>query len=416
MDATDSATCKIVKMSKSYPLAKLSEWDKNPRINEHAVEAVSRSVSAFGGISPIIADKDGRICAGHTRYKAALEIGLKTFPVILVDFGSEQSFKAYNVADNQTSNIAEWDDLALSDLVIDLDDSGFDLSTLGFEDDQLSEILNGPEPELDNPVDADPDDNAPAITRAGDLWQLGDHWLLCGDATKEADVSELMGGQKADMVFTDPPYNIDYGNIKHPKVKERDIVNDDMTADQYRSFCKAFAELLISSCRGCLYVCHAPGPDGRILASVMDSLAHNSTTIIWNKDVFTLGRGKYQNKYEPIWFGWYRQGGKRFTEDRTLTNVWDFDRPKASPLHPTMKPVALISQAIRHSTKPADIVLDTFLGCGTTIIACENLNRRCFAMEIEPHYCDVSVKRWEDATGKKAERYPAGEPRQRQAG
>lgn len=238
--------------------------------------------------------------------------------------------------------------------------------------------------------------------KPGEIWQLGEHRLMCGDSTNKDDVARLMNGDKADMVFTDPPYNINYGNIKSPKFKVREIENDNMDKNSFIKFCQLFITNIKEFCKGCVYMCAGQGEDGRLMFVEADKILHNSTTIIWNKDQFTLGRGKYQNKYEPIWFGWV-ESGIDFTDDRTLTDVWDIKRPKKSELHPTMKPIELISTALSHNPG-SKRVLDLFGGSGSTLIACEQLNRKCYMMELTEHYCDVIINRWETLTGKKAKK------------
>ena len=202
------------------------------------------------------------------------------------------------------------------------------------------------------------------------------------------------------MVFTDPPYNCNYVNIKHPKFKQREIKNDNMNGEEFRNFCVDFCLNIKEFAKGCVYMCAGQGQDGRIMFSVADELLHNSTTIIWNKDHFTLGRGKYQNKYEPIWFGWV-ESGSDFCDDRTLTNVWDFKRPTKSDLHPTMKPIELIANALKHNPK-SHTVLDLFGGSGSTLMACEQLKRQCYICELDEHYCDVIIERWETFSGREA--------------
>ena len=282
----------------------------------------------------------------------------------------------------------------------ELKDEDFDIELTGFDDEEFNDMLE----ELhkgDEVQDAEPQVNRAEElqkewhTELGQMWQCGEHRVICGDCTDSGVVERLMQGEKADMVFTDPPYNINYGNIKHPKFKVRKIENDSMSSENWELFCELTAELIAKLTTGCVYVCHAPGKDGRVMAQVLDSCFHSSTTIIWNKDVFTLGRGKYQNKYEPIWFGWV-DDGKRFCSDRTLTNVWDVKRPKASVEHPTMKPVELVSLAISHATITGDTAADPFLGSGTTMIACENLGRKCRGCEIDPGYVAVILQRYKD--------------------
>ena len=209
---------------------------------------------------------------------------------------------------------------------------------------------------------------------------------MCGDSIK--DTTALMDGEKAHMCFTNPPYNINYGNIKHPKFKQRKIQNDNMNPADFKMFCKGYTGAIKANVSGCVYIAGPTGPDGRIMFTAADDALYCSTTIIWNKDQFTLGRGKYQNKYEPIWFGWV-DNGSRFSKDRKLVNVWDIPRPKKSEPHPTMKPIALVSKAISEASLQNDIVLDIFGGSGTTLISCEQLNRVCYMMELDEKYVDV---------------------------
>lgn len=245
----------------------------------------------------------------------------------------------------------------------------------------------------------EPEKLKPRVKR-GEIWKLGEHRLMCGDSTNKDDVLNLMNGCKADMVFTDPPYNINHGNIKHKKFKVREIENDNMDKSSFIEFCNKFINNIKIFCKGCVYMCAGQGEDGRLMFVEADKLLHNSTTIIWNKDQFTLGRGKYQNKYEPIWFGWV-ESGIDFTDNRTITNVWDIKRPKKSDLHPTMKPIELIATALTHNPG-SESCLDLFGGSGSTLIACEQLNRKCYMMELTEHYCDVIINRWETLTGRKA--------------
>lgn len=202
------------------------------------------------------------------------------------------------------------------------------------------------------------------------------------------------------MLFTDPPYNVNYEHIKHPKFKMRSIKNDNMPLAQFKEFCRKWIENITLFVGGCCYICAAPGKDGRAMFTICDELLHNSTVCIWNKDTFTLGRGKYQNKYEPIWFGW-NDSGKTFTDERNIPNVFDIPRPKRSELHPTMKPLELIITCINHNPH-AKTVLDCFGGSGSTLIACEQTGRNCYMMELDPYYCQVIINRWEEFTGEKA--------------
>ena len=370
----------------------------NPReLTEDQHQDLKDSISRFGFVDPLIVntnkDRKNILVGGHQRLKIAKELGYKKVPCVEVDLTPEKE-KELNVRLNKNTGQWDWDALANQFEVGDLLEWGFNEDELQFKEQE----------EVQGLID---DDHIPeveeATTQPGDLWILGKHRLLCGDATKKEDVELLVDGQKADMVFTDPPYNVDYGNIKHPKFKQRNIANDSMSDEEYNLFCESFIKTLKDFNDGCIYVCGAQHKDGRTLFTILDKIYNCSTTIIWVKDSFTLGRGKYHNQYEPIWFGW-NKSGKNFTDNRKLSNVWNFTRPKVSKLHPTMKPVELIENAINDASKSNQFVLDTFLGSGSTLIACEKTNRKCYGMEIDPHYCDVIIKRWEDYTGNKAER------------
>lgn len=385
--------------------------NKGTERGRYMVEASLREVGAGRSI---VADKDGRIIAGNKTLEAWTEMGgeievIRTDGKRLVvvqredldlsdDTGAARKLAYY---DNRAGEVGlEWD---AEQLLADLQ-SGVDLSAM-FHDDELDALLEGLKAEAEPVADVAPQvDKAEELRQkwqveTGQLWQLGEHRLICGDCTDAAVVTRVMGGEKADMVFTDPPYNIDYGQIKHPKFRQRHIENDNLNDVDWAAFCELVIDAIEAVTDGCVYVCHAPGPDGRVLASMLDKRLHCSTTIIWNKDVFTLGRGKYQNKYEPIWFGWVKSG-ERFTEARNLTNVWDVARPKVSEEHPTMKPVELVVMALQHASRSGDSVFEPFSGSGTTIIACEQLGRKCRAVEISAAYTAVALERFLQATGK----------------
>lgn len=386
-------------------VAKLVPNPKNP--NQHPdeqIQLLGRIIRQTGWRQPItVSTRSGFIVKGHGRLAAALLEGVKEVPVDYQNYASEAEEYADLVADNRIAELAEIDNKMLADIFADIDTGEIPMELTGFTEKEvenlitgLSEALHDEKAELDEvPETPEPEQ---VITKPGDLWLLGDHRLLCGDSTNREDVDTLMDGAKADMVFTDPPYNCNYGNIKHKKFKVRSIENDNMTDEKFRDFCTDFILNIREFATGCVYMCAGQGHDGRTMFMVADNLLHNSTTIIWNKDMFTLGRGKYQNKYEPIWFGWV-ENGSDFTDDRTLTNVWDIDRPKKSELHPTMKPVEVMTTAMKHNPK-SKTVLDLFGGSGSTLIASELEGRDCFMMELDPKYCDVIVRRYIKTTGK----------------
>ena len=244
------------------------------------------------------------------------------------------------------------------------------------------------------------------MSKVGDIWQLGEHRLICGDSTDPNVIAKLMDGQKADMVFTDPPWNVNYGGSNYPYGNQRSIMNDHMETDEFKEFMvKSFTRMNEASKPGAMtYVVMSAQEWGNMMLALRETGYHWSSTIIWNKDQLVLSRKDYHTKYEPIWYGW-KEGESRLhpLEDRKQCDVWDFDRPKVSAEHPTMKPVPLVGRAISNSSNMNDAVLDLFGGSGTTLIACEELKRKCFMSELDPRYADVIINRWENFTGKKAE-------------
>ena len=310
---------------------------------------------------------------------------------IVSRYGRVEGQGLYEFLDGTGIDLEEWTVPDLPDL--DLDS-------------WLDEFIRDPDVPPGDP-EAVPEVPEEATTQRGDLWVLGDHRVLCGDATSVDDVEKLMDGEVATLMVTDPPYNVAYGSTKADRRGnwsrgEEIIKNDHLNQSNWKEFCGDFCGTARVAVSGFLYVFHAPGPDGRIMATTLDEAFHWSASIVWVKNHFVQGRGKYQRKHEPLWFGWNGADGKGFSEDRTLVDVWDADKPSANKDHPTMKPLELLESAINHATKEGALTFDPFLGSGTTLIAAEKQGRRCFGLEIEPKYVDVIVKRWEDYTGKTA--------------
>jgi len=370
-------------------LSKVKPNPNNPRlVKDDKFHKLVESLKTFGEkmmpLRPMVIDENNILLGGNMRYKALKELGYKEVPeewVKQVLNLSEEEKQEFIIKDNVGFGAWDWDALANEWDSEDLDKWGLDIP------DFMDEVeLEAEEDDYEEPEQMQVD------VVEGDLIEIGEHRLLCGDSTDSDAVARLMNGEKAVIVYTDPPYNCNYGNIKHEKFKVRAIENDDMTTEEFKEFCKGFISNIILFCDGIVYCWAGQGADGRAMFTLLDESLHNSTTIIWNKDQFTLGRAKYQNKYEPCWFGWVKTG-KSFTDNRTLTNVWDFVRPKKSDLHPTMKPIEIIEYALNHSTKTNDLVLDLFLGSGSTMVAAHQLKRKCYGMELDPKYCQVIIDR-----------------------
>jgi DNA modification methylase len=385
----------------------------NPRrISDRELEALTRSLSEFGLIDPIIARKvDRTVIGGHQRLLAARRLGLETVPVIYLDITKEKA-QLLNVALNKISG--DFDEELLARLLADLaKDPEVDLTLSGFDEKEIKQLLKGlaSREKRDRPESFDLDaalrsayENPRA--RLGDLFQLGEHRVLCGDATRIEDTERLFGGGRAAMAFADPPYNValgDHGGKQQGQARRR-IKNDAMAPEAWETFCQGWASSLLTNVDGALYICMSTKEWASVSRALAEAGGHWSDTLIWEKDRFVLGRSDYQRSYEPIWYGW-REGAKRhFSGGRDQGDVWKIERPSDSPLHPTMKPLPLIERAIENSSMPGDAVLDLFLGSGSTLIAAERTGRTCYGMELDPHYCSIVIARWEAFTGEKAEK------------
>ena len=378
---------------------KLKLNPKNPRRNDAAVDIVVKSIEKYGFKNPIITDTDLVVYCGNTRLKAARKLKLDHVPVIVADDLTPEQIREYALLDNKSGEIAEWDLDLLKDELAELDFSDFDIDWGIPEQDEKKDIIEDEPPEVDQ-------DNEP-ICKIGDVWQLGAHRLMCGDATDKVMVERLMDGAKADMVFTDPPWNVNYGDVKEKNAqgyKPRKILNDFMGTEEFKRFMNSAFSCMngVSKDGAMTYVVMSAQEWGNMMLTLAMNKYHWSSTIIWNKDSIVLSRKDYHTKYEPIWYGW--KEGTRLCPllDRKQSDVWDIARPKKSVEHPTMKPIALVAKAINNSSRRGDIVLDLFGGSGSTLIACEQLNRVCYMCELDPKYCDVIIKRYENLTGQKA--------------
>jgi DNA modification methylase len=384
----------------------------NPRrISDADLEALTRSLQEFGFVQPVLVRReDSTVIGGHQRLLAARRLGMKTVPVIFVDLTPEQA-RVLNLALNKISG--SWDDELLARMLADLQPvDGLDLSLSGFTEDELSKLLKSldvrEKRERAESFDVEAAlQAARAATRAkrGELWALGDHRLLIGDATDAAAVQRLLDGKHAQMCFTDPPYNVDYGKgggsfaVRRNK---RTIQNHCLSPEEWDRFVRGWGGNLLASVDGALYICMSTREWPTMCAILTDLGAHWSDSIIWAKDRFVPGRADYQRSFEPVFYGWSDGTKHQWHGGRTQDDVWRIERPSDSDAHPTMKPLALVEKAIRNSSSAGDVVLDLFLGSGTTLIAAERTGRVCYGMELDPHYGSVVLARWESFSGKEA--------------
>lgn len=412
-------------------IEELIPYEKNPRKNDNAVEYVANSIREFGFKVPIVIDKNNVIVAGHTRYKASKFLGLTEIPCIVADDLTDEQIKAFRLADNKVSEQSEWDfellEGELGDIFnINMSDYGFDL---GFEEEE-TEIEEVDVPEIIEETK----------TKPGYIYQLGEHRLMCGDSTKLENIKELLDGNTMDLIMTDPPYNVNYGSINESgygkeRHNSRPIENDDMSEEDFYQFLLSVFTNAIEGLKpgGAFYVWYASKSVVNFQKALEDAGFLVKQELIWNKNAFTLGRQDYQWKHEPCLYGWKEGAGHYFTKDRTQTTVIEDtidlekmkkedmkkmlqeileskvpttiineNKPTVNDLHPTMKPIKLLAKLIKNSSLPKENVIDLFGGSGSTLIACEQLNRKCFMMEYDAHYVDVIVRRWEDFTGQKA--------------
>lgn len=388
------------------PVDSLVPYVNNARTHsDEQIAQIAASIREFGWTNPILVDGERGLIAGHGRLKAARVLGLTQVPVIELSHLSAAQKRAYVLADNRLAENAGWDKELLALELSELQTSEFDLGLLGFSDDELDDLLNSGDKEGLTDDDAVPEVQEVAITQTGDVWLLGQHRLLCGDSTKADDLKRLMREELADMAFTDPPYNVNYANTAKDKLrgKNRPILNDNL-GDDFGTFLTDACTNLLSVTKGAVYIAMSSSELDTLQAAFRAAGGKWSTFIIWAKNTFTLGRADYQRQYEPILYGW-RDGADHFwCGARDQGDVWQIKKPAKNDLHPTMKPVELVERAILNSSKSRDIVLDLFGGSGTTLIAAEKSGRQARLIELDPKYCDVIVRRWQEWTGLKATR------------
>jgi DNA modification methylase len=389
-----------------WPLERLKPYARNAKTHgDDQVAKIAASMAQFGWTVPVLVGGDGEVIAGHGRILAAAQLGLTEAPVIVLDHLTEEQRKAYRLADNKLCELAEWNGALLAGELQELLAEDFDLGLLGFSDAELDELLAFDVGGGDVAEDGDDIPEAPVdpVSRRGDLWLLGPHRLLCGDATVITDLDRLMGGSKADLCFTDSPYNVDYaGGVGAEKAgKGRRILNDAL-GDGFERFLHDTCVSIIAHTAGAIYMCMSSSELHTLQKAFVAAGGHWSTFIIWAKDRFTLGRSDYQRQFEPILYGWPEGAKHHWCGARDQGDVWFVDRPSCNDLHPTMKPVGLVERAIRNSSPRGGLVLDPFGGSGTTLIAAERTGRVARLIELDPRYVDVIVERWQGETGRDA--------------
>jgi len=412
MTADPSLTIAMAKRIELWPVERLRPYERNARTHStEQVAQIAASIVEFGFTNPILVDSSDGIIAGHGRLEAARELGLKTVPVVVLDHLSDRQRKAYILADNQLALNAGWDTDLLRAELQDLAEQEFDLSLIGFSDDELADLL--PDIEELPPEGAD-EDAAPEVpeepvTKPGDVWLLGKHRVMCGDSTSIAEVEKLMAGAKADLLLTDPPYNVAYEGKTADALT---IQNDSMGDEDFRQFLRDVytAADVVMKPGAVFYIWHADSEGYNFRGAAHDVGWQIRQCLIWNKNSLVLGRQDYQWKHEPCLYGWKEGAGHYWGSDRSQTTVLDFNRPSRNGEHPTMKPVELFQYQLENSSKKGWVVLDLFGGSGTTVIAAQKAGRQARLMELDPRYCDVIVKRWQQFTGKTAKLEGSGEP------
>lgn len=415
------------------PLGWLIPYENNPRNNDEAVEPVANSISEFGFKVPIVATSDGEIINGHTRWKAAKKLKLKTVPVIIADDLTEEQVKAFRLADNKVAEIAQWDiELLLSE--IDSVDN-LDMTLFGFTDqDYTLDDFEDEELDTEDAEEINEQDTQTSAVEYGDIYQLGRHRLMCGDSTSIADMEELVDGNKIDLYVTDPPYNVAYEGGTEEAMT---IMNDSMDDVSFRQFLKDAFSVADKHLKpgGAFYIWHADSEGLNFRAAVKETGWLLKQNLVWVKNSIVLGRQDYQWKHEPCLYGWKEGASHYFVDNRALstvieedednlkemtkgelisyiktmqenspTTIFYEDKPVRSDIHPTMKPLKLIARCVLNSSKKGERVLDSFNGGGSTLMVCEKTERIYYGMELDPVYVERTIKRWEEETGLKAEK------------
>lgn len=374
---------------REFGIDEIKPYEKNPRKNEDSVRFVANSIKEFGFNVPIVIDADNVIVAGHTRWKAAKQLGLEKVPCIKKDDLSPAQIKAFRLADNKVGEFSQWDMDLLGDELKDLGDV-FDMGDFGFFDPMDDDAPTGDDDDFDPDKAAEDIENP--VSQPGDLWLLGRHRLMCGDSCDEATIKRLCGDEAIDLYLTDPPYNVAYKGGTGLTIE-----NDNMDSASFLAFLTdayAAADSVLKP--GCaFYIWHASCEVGNFYQAMLNIPGWMPKQyLLWVKDSFTLGRQDYQWKHEPCWYGWKDGAAHYFVDDRKQSTVLEFDKPKRNGEHPTMKPVELFEKLVENSSRPGENVLDSFGGSGTTMVACEKLGRKAFLCELSEKYADVIVRRY----------------------
>jgi DNA modification methylase len=379
---------------------RLVPYARNARTHsKEQILQLRASLREFGFVNPVIVDKDLNVIAGHGRILAAKEEGIGEVPCVFAEHLTEAQKRAYIIADNRLALNAGWDDEMLSVEIADLQGADFDISLLGFNDAELNKLLGALEDVKDDDFDVEGELAKPAVTKPGDLWLLGQHRVVCGDSTQADTYTLLMDGKLANLVVTDPPYNVNYEGTAG-KIK-----NDNMADQKFYQFLLEALTLTEKAMArdASIYVFHADTEGFNFRKAFKDAGFYLSGTCIWKKQSLVLGRSPYQWQHEPILFGWKKAGKHAWYSDRKQSTIWEFDKPRKNTDHPTMKPVPLVAYPILNSTMTGCIVLDPFGGSGSTLIACEQTGRICHTVELDEKFCDVIVNRYIDLKGSDAD-------------
>lgn len=393
------------------PVELLIPYARNAKQHSDAhVAQIAASITEFGWGAPILVDGQNNVIAGHGRLLAARKLGMTDVPVVPMEHLTDIQRKALILADNKIGENASWDDALLGLELAELQAAGFDLDITGFTPEEWDKLIAG---DIGNDGLTD-DDQVPevtetAITQTGDIWLMGEHKVLCGDATKAEDYKRLLDDELVDMTFTDPPYNVNYANTAKDKMRgtNRPILNDNM-GEGFSAFLQAACVNILAVTKGAVYIAMSSSELDTLQSAFRAAGGKWSTFVIWAKNTFTMGRADYQRQYEPILYGWKDGAQHYWCGARDQGDVWQIKKPHRNDLHPTMKPVELVERAVRNSSKTRDLVLDPFGGSGTTVIACEKAGRRARLIELDPKYVDVIVKRWQEFSGKQATRLKDG--------